>query len=80
MSEKEWLDIFRANLKDMLKEAGMTAYELEIEAGLSHGTVYRYLNGNRMPTVRAIANMYDVLSNIIDCSIMDFIYFGEQIN
>ena len=81
MSEMEWMRIFKDNLRDILKEIGMTPKEFAEESGLTVQSIYRYLNGERMPTLTAILKMYYVLSGYpINLTLEDFIFFGDTIN
>lgn len=75
MSEAEWLDIFGDNLMTLLRDARMTQRELADAAGLSEGSVSNYISKRRMPTVRALINMADVLDVTLD----EFMYFGDTI-
>lgn len=75
MTEKEWLDIFAHNLVDMLQDARMTQRELADETGLSEGTISAYINGRKMPGIRAIVN----IGYALDCDLNDLIDFGDRI-
>lgn len=75
MSEMEWMDIFGDNLVDLLKEVQMSQHELASLAGLTDAAVSNYINKRRMPTIKAIINMAEVLNVTID----DFIFFGDTI-
>lgn len=75
MTEKEWLDIFAHNLVDMLKDARMTQRELADETGLSEGTISAYINGRKIPGIRAIVN----IGYALDCDLNDLIDFGDRI-
>ena len=76
MTEREWLDIFGTNLAEMLEEAWMTQKELAEETGISEGAISNYIHKRRMPTVKAIINIAEAL----DCSLDDFLYFGDRID
>lgn len=75
MSEQEWLDIFSGNLRDMLKEANMEQKELAYDAGISEAAISAYLNGRKMPGVRALVN----IAYALDCDFNDLMDFGEMI-
>lgn len=75
MTEQQWLDIFGDNLAYMLEQAWMTQEELAEETGLSRGTISRYINKKRMPTVKALVN----ISYALDCDMNDLIDFGDRI-
>lgn len=75
MTEIEWIDIFRDNLKELMCDRGYNQYDLADEAGLSQSSLSRYLKGERMPTVRSIIN----LAYVLDCDIADLLDFGDRI-
>ena len=75
MGEQEWLDIFSGNLRDMLKEANMEQKELAYDAGISEAAISAYLNGRKMPGVRALVN----IAYALDCDFNDLMDFGEMI-
>lgn len=75
ISEQEWMNRFGDNLAHALKERGITQRELADEAGLSESSVSEYIRKRKMPGVRAIVNMADVLDMTID----ELVDVGEQI-
>ena len=75
MTEAEWLDIFSDNLMDMLNEQGYSQEELAYETNLSQSTISKYINKKQMPSLKAIIN----IAYALDCSIDEFIDFGEKI-
>ena len=75
MSEVEWLEEFRINLLRMMDEDRITQKELADDSGLSEASISYYVNGTKMPGVRAIVN----LAYALDCSTDDLIDFGEMI-
>jgi transcriptional regulator with XRE-family HTH domain len=75
MSEREWLDIFSENLRDMLRDAKMTQKELAYETGLAESSISGYLKGTKVPGIRAIVN----ISYALDCDFNDLLDFGEMI-
>lgn len=72
MSELEFINIFGDNLRDLMKEAGISQRELARDAGLSEGTVSAYLNKKKMVGVRALINICIVL----DCELTDILPYG----
>lgn len=76
MSENEWLDIFSQNLEDIMEEKGYTQQNLADDSGLSKASISRYINAQRMPTVKAIISM----AYVLDLSIDEFIDFGDKID
>ena len=75
MSENEWLDIFADNLRDYIKESGLSQYELSEKTKISQTTISRYLNKQQMPSVKAVLN----LSYALECDLYELIDFGEVI-
>ena len=71
MTEKEWLEEFSYNLKELLHKANMTQHELSLESGLADSTISDYMNGRQMPGVRAIINIAYALSVDTD-ELIDF--------
>ena len=79
MSEVEWIDIFSGNLKSLLDETGMTQQELANKTGLSKATISKYLNGQVMPSVAALVNIYHVFNQYLNVSINDILYFYDRL-
>ena len=75
MSETEWLSIFGDNLQYMLDRVRMTQRDLAEETGLSEASISRYINKERIPSVRALVN----IANALDCSLDDIMDFGDTI-
>lgn len=75
MSEVEFIDIFADNLRDIMQEVGITQSELADESGLSRATINRYLAKQRLPTLKALINICDVL----DCGLDELIPTYDQI-
>lgn len=75
MSEVELIDIFADNLRDIMQEVGITQSELAEESGLSRATINRYLAKQRLPTLKALINICDVL----DCDLDELIPIYDQI-
>ena len=75
MTETEWLDIFSKNLIEMMNNVGMSQRDLAKETSLDESTISRYINRERIPTVKAIIN----ISVALCCDIDDLIFFGDYI-
>lgn len=75
MTETEWIDIFRTNLIEMMAEYGYTQRDLADATGLSEMAISNYVNGKRIPTVRAIIN----ISYELNIEVNDLIDFGDRI-
>ena len=69
ISELELIDMIGDNLRDLLVETGYSQNELAKEAGLSQAAISRYVNKQRLPSLRAIINM----SYVLECSIDDIV-------
>lgn len=75
MTELEWMDIFGDNLKDMLKDYGMTQKDLANETGLSKSTISQYINKQKVPSMKAIVN----IANVLDITTDELINLDERI-
>lgn len=71
----EWIETFRINLIELMQERGYTQRDLAESTGLGEGTISRYLNGMRMPTVKSIVN----LSYELGVDVADLVDFGDRI-
>lgn len=79
MSEVEWIDIFSGNLRSLLDETGMTQQELANKTGLSKATISKYLNGQVMPSVAALVNIYHVFNQYLNVTVNDILYFYDRL-
>ena len=75
MTELEWMDIFGDNLRDILKEYGMTQRQLAEETGLTEATFSSYINKRKIPSMRAIVN----IANALDISTDELINLDDRI-
>lgn len=75
MSELEFMKKFGENLKEILKDEKMTQRELADEAGLSESVISSYINGQVMPSAKAVMNIAYALVVTTD----DLINFDEHI-
>ena len=75
MTGKEWLAYFGVNLIDLLESAKMTQRDLADATGLSEASISGYIRGRKMPGVKAIINIADVLN----CSVSELVDFGDRI-
>lgn len=57
MSEKEFLDIFSDNLRDLMNELEIGQNELARALGVKHSTISRYLNKQRLPSLMMFVNI-----------------------
>ena len=69
ISEVEFIDIFADNLREIMKEVGITQSELADEAGLSRASINRYLNKQRMPDLVSLLN----ICFILECDVSDLV-------
>lgn len=77
MTEVEFIDIFKGNLRSLMDEVGYNQQELAQEAKIDQSTISKYLNGTRMPSVRALNNIAIALNCTVDELIgnsMDYIW------
>ena len=73
ISEVEFIEIFADNLRDVMKDVGISQRQLAKEACVTEATISRYLNKERMPTMRAFMNICYAL----DCEYSDLLrYYG----
>ena len=75
MTEVEWIDIFASNLRDILKDRKMSQKELANEIWVSEATISRYINKQRMPSIKHILE----ISYALNIDINELIDFGEPI-
>lgn len=75
MTELELIDIFGDNLRGMLDEVGITQEQLAKEMGVTKGLISKYVNKERMPSLRNVINMCCCL----DCDFEDLIPIIEKI-
>ena len=52
MTELEWMKVFGDNLRDILKEYGMTQKDLAEEAGLTEAAISYYIHGQKIPSMK----------------------------
>ena len=69
ISEIEFISIFADNLRDVMEEVGISQKRLARDAHITQATISRYLNKERMPTMRAFMNICYVL----DCEYSDLL-------
>lgn len=67
MSELDVIDIFADNLRDLMKEVGITQRELAREINVNESTISKYLSKQIMPSFRNFMNICYVL----DCEPTD---------
>lgn len=76
MSEYQWMDIFGDNLRELIRDAGMTQRELAEESGVSEAMISRYINKKCMPSVAALAS----IAHALPCADLDdLLYFGDRV-
>ena len=57
MSELDFIDIFADNLRDLMKEVGITHRELSREARITESTISKYLGKQIMPSLKNFMNI-----------------------
>lgn len=75
MTEQEWVNIFGDNLRDILQEYGYTQREFADAVGVTESTISRYINKERMPSVKVLINM----SMELGIDLEEFANFGDRI-
>ena len=69
ISEVEFIDIFADNLREVMKEVGISQAELADEAGINRSTISRYLNKQRLPDLVSLLN----ICFILECDVSDLV-------
>jgi transcriptional regulator with XRE-family HTH domain len=69
ISETEAIEIFSDNLRDIMEDARINQSELARESRLTQCTISKYLNKQRMPSMKAIMN----LCYALNCSYQDLL-------
>ena len=75
MTEREWLDIFRRNLTDLMQDRGYNITQLAEATDLSVGAMSYYIRGLRMPGVKALLN----IAYELDVDVSELVDFGDRI-
>lgn len=75
MTEWEWLNNFSDSLRSELEFSGMTQRDLADAAGLSESAISEYLHKKKVPTVKSVVNICQVLGISTD----DLINFEKRI-
>lgn len=75
MTEVEWIDIFANNLRDILKDRKMSQKELANEIWVTEATISRYINKQRIPSIKHILE----ISYALNVDVNELIDFGEPI-
>lgn len=75
MSEYEWLCTFSNKLRIFLYEWGYTQKDLAVLTDISESAISDYINRRKMPGVRSLINIAEVL----DVSLDELMYFGDRI-
>lgn len=57
ISELEAIEIFGDNLRDLMEDVRINQSELAKESRLTQCTINKYLNKQRMPSMKAIMNL-----------------------
>lgn len=69
MSEVEFLNIFADNLRDLMKEVGVSQNELASMIGTSKSVVSRYINKQIIPSLPTFINICIAL----DCDLEELV-------
>lgn len=69
---EEIVQIFSTNLKDLMIDRGLSPYDLSKKIDISFKSIYRYVNGEGLPTGYSLY----LLTNYFDCSMDDLFREG----
>ena len=69
ISEVEFIVIFADNLREVMREVGITQAELADEAGINRSTISRYLKKQRLPDLVSLLN----ICFILECDVSDLV-------
>lgn len=75
MTEREWLEIFANNLKEIIKESNLTQKEFSKKTGLSESAISSYINKQKLPSIRAIL----AINYTLGIDLYELIDFGDRI-
>lgn len=75
MTEVELMELVGNNIKAVLKESWMTQKELSEETGINETSISRYIQGERMPSLKNLIN----IANVLDCPLTDLMDADERI-
>lgn len=56
-SEKEWIEMFADNLRDVMRERGYNQEELSVYAGVPQSAINKYLHAKAMPSLHSLMMM-----------------------
>ena len=76
MVEIEWMDAFAKNLRELMRERGMTQNELASASGMTQGMISSYLSKQKMPKIKSLVN----LAYALNCSLDELADFGDTID
>ena len=76
MTEMELMKTLGDNLKSLLDEWGYTQQELADMVGVSKATISYYIQGKRMPSLKALIN----IGHVLNCDVDDLIDFDDRIS
>lgn len=75
MDECEWMYEFANTLNDYMEERDISQRELAKRAGVSESTVSDLIRGQRMPSIKSVVN----ISNVLGISTDDLVNFNKKI-
>ena len=75
MEECKWMYEFANTLNDYMEERDISQRELAKRAGVSESTVSDLIRGQRMPSIKSVVN----ISNVLEISTDDLVNFNEKI-
>lgn len=75
ISEAELMRIISGNLKSLMEDRRCNQKELAEDSRLSEGAISNYVNGRKLPSLRAVMNLCAAL----DCDVEDIIGFIDYV-
>lgn len=75
MTETEFMRQFGDNLTFVMKRSHMSQNELSKATGINRTSINRYVNGERIPPLKNVINM----ANVMNCDIDELIDVDELI-
>ena len=76
MTIVDWSDNFSENLVELMKDRGMTQFDLAQESGIAVGSINAYLHKKSLPGIKAIIN----IAFALDVDVGELIDFGDTID
>lgn len=75
ITEVQWIELFREEVKHYMKTKNMSQRELADRSRLSESTICDVIHGRRIPSTRTCVN----IAHALDVSVDELIDFGQLI-